>query len=80
MERVWVKKKAARLLERAAFCNLQVMNPLFGRIRLLSDTEFLLGDDGTVAVDVLADQVVEKTTTLTYQSLESSCCRIIFVI
>ncbi len=50
------------------------------RRKLLSDTEFFLGDDGTVAVDVLADQVVEKTTTLTYQSLECSCGRIIFMI
>ena len=39
---------------------------------LLADAEFLLGDDGAVAVDVLADQVVKKATTLTYESLQSA--------
>ena len=38
--------------------------------RLLADTEFLLSDDSTVAVDVLANQVVEQTTTLTYEHLQ----------
>ena len=38
--------------------------------RLLADTEFLLSDDSTVAVDVLANQVVKQTTTLTYEHLQ----------
>ena len=62
----------------SGWCDLQVNLPLGDD--LLSDTELLLGDDGAVAVDVLADEVVEKTTTLTYQSLECSCGRIIFMI
>ncbi len=60
--------------------NLQVIPLDKPRMKLLSDTELLLCDYGTVAVDILADQIVEKTTTLTYQSLKSSCSRIIFVI
>lgn len=47
---------------------------------LLADTKLLLGDDCTVAVDVLSDQVVEKTTTLTYKCLKSARSGIIFVI
>ncbi len=53
--------------------NLQVIPLDNPRMKLLSDTELLLCDYGTVAVDILADQIVEKTTTLTYQSLKSSC-------
>ena len=48
--------------------------------RLLADTEFFLSDDGTVAVDVFADQIIEQTTTLTYESLQSAGGGIIFVI
>ena len=47
---------------------------------LLADTELLLGDDGAVAVDVLADEIIQKAATLTYECLESACGRIIFVI
>ena len=48
--------------------------------RLLADTEFLLSDDSTVAVDVLANQVVEQTTTLTYEHLQWALCVIIFFV
>lgn len=74
-----LNKKTVRLLGSRTV--LVIFKSIFSvRRKLLSDTEFFLGDDGTVAVDVLADQVVEKTTTLTYQSLKSSCGRIIFMI
>lgn len=53
---------------------------MFLRCRLLADTELFLSDDGAVAVDVLALQVVEKATTLTYQHLKSALCRMIFVV
>ena len=53
---------------------------LSGNIRLATDTEFLLCDDGTVAVDVLACQIVEKAAALTYESLKSASCSVVFVI
>ncbi len=53
---------------------------LFWSGRLLADAEFLLRDDGAIAVDVLADQIVEKTTTLTYEGLEGACCCVILVV
>ena len=37
---------------------------------LLTYTEFLLSDDGTVTVNVLANQIIEKLTTLTYEHLK----------
>ena len=47
---------------------------------LLSDTELFFSDDGTVAVDVYSNQIIEEATTLTYQFLKSACCTMIFVI
>lgn len=47
---------------------------------LLSDSELFLGDNRTVAVDVLLDQVIEKATTLTNEHLQSASCTMIFVI
>lgn len=37
---------------------------------LFTDTELFLGDDGAVTVDVFANQVVEQTTTLTYECFQ----------
>ncbi len=37
---------------------------------LLADTQFLLGDEGAVTVDVLAHQVIEQFAALTYQHLK----------
>ena len=48
--------------------------------RLLADTQLFLRDDSAVAVDVFTHQVVEKTTTLTYQHLKSAFSCMIFVI
>ena len=48
--------------------------------QLFADTKLFLGDDSAVAVDVFLNEVVEKTTTLTYESLKSASCCIIFVI
>lgn len=54
---------------------------IFKRARgLLADTKLFLGDDSAVAVDVLLHEVVEKTTTLTYEHLKSALCCMIFVI
>ena len=53
---------------------------LLSVIRLAADTEFFLGDDRTIAVDILADQVVEKATALTYESLKCTGCSVILVI
>ena len=47
---------------------------------LLTDTEFLLSDDRAVAVDVFADQIVEKAATLTYESLEGAGGSVVFVV
>lgn len=47
---------------------------------LLTDAELFLGDDGAVAVDVFAHQVVEKTTALTYEHLQSALCCMILMI
>ena len=48
--------------------------------RLLADTELLLGDDRTVAVDVLADEVIEEAAALTYESLKRTGCCIVLVV
>lgn len=48
--------------------------------RLFADAELFLSDDGTVAGDVFAHEVVEQTTTLTYQHLKSAFGCMIFVI
>lgn len=47
---------------------------------LLADAELFFGDDGAVACDVFAHQVVEKTTALTYQHLKSALSSMIFMI
>lgn len=47
---------------------------------LLADAELFLGDDGTVAGDVLLDQVIKQATALTYESLKGAGGSIIFVI
>lgn len=47
---------------------------------LFADTEFFLGDDCAIAVDVLADQIVEQAATLTYKRFQCACCGIVFVI
>ena len=59
--------------------NLAAFRRNFGS-GLFSDTEFFLGDDGTVAVDVLLDKVVKQATTLTYKHLKSTGCCMILVI
>ena len=41
---------------------------------------FFLRDDGTVAVDVLTDQVIEQTTTLTYKDFQRTSRRIVLVV
>ena len=41
-------------------------------IRLLTDTEFLLGDDCAVTIDVLANQVIQEAAALTYENLQSA--------
>ena len=41
-------------------------------VGLLTDAEFFLGDDGAVAVDVFAHQIVEQTAALTYHSFQSA--------
>lgn len=48
--------------------------------RLSADAEFLLGDDGTITIDILADQVVEKSAALTYESLQCTCCGEVLVV
>ena len=40
---------------------------------LAADTEFFLCDDGAVAVDVLADQIVEQAAALTYERFQCAC-------
>lgn len=47
---------------------------------LLADTELFLCDDGAIAADVFAHQVVEKTTTLANKHFKSALSRMIFVI
>ena len=47
---------------------------------LFADTEFFLSDDGAVAVDVFAHEVVKEATTLTYEHLQSALSCMIFVI
>ena len=47
---------------------------------LLTDTEFLLSDDGTVAVDVFADKIIEQTTTATYHSLKGASCSVVLMV
>ncbi len=41
-------------------CRFSVLPSFVGGIGSLADAEFLLGDDCAVAVDVFADQIVEK--------------------
>ena len=53
---------------------------LCGSVILLTDTELFLGDDCTVAVDVLADEVVEKATTLTYECFQCAGCGVVLVV
>ena len=49
--------------------------------QLLSDSELLLGDDGTVAVDVLLDKVVKQATTLTYKHLQGAfSCMVLMIL
>lgn len=47
---------------------------------LLADTEFLLGDDSAVTVDVFAHEVVEKATTFAYKHFKSAFGCMIFVV
>ena len=46
----------------------------------LTDAELFLGDDSTVAVDVLAYQIVEERTALAYKHLEGACGSIVLVV
>lgn len=48
--------------------------------KLLSDAQLFLCNDGTVAVDVDFDEVVEQTTTFTNQHFKSSFSAMIFMI
>ena len=48
--------------------------------RLLADAELLLGDDGAVAVDVFALQVIEKATTLADEHLKGALGGVVFVV
>lgn len=66
------------MMDASADCVVVGQSPLWQRS--LSDTELLLGDEGTIAVDVGLDQIVKKTTALTYQCLQSPRSSIIFVI
>lgn len=66
------------MMDASADCVVVGQSPLWQRS--LSDTELLLGDEGTIAVDVGLDQIVKKTTTLADKSLKGACCGIIFVI
>ena len=50
------------------------------KLGLLTDTELLLGDDSTVAVDILTDQVIEQAATLTYEGLQSACSSVVLVV
>ena len=47
---------------------------------LLADTEFLLGDEGAVTVDVLAHQIIEQFAALTYQHLKCTLSRMILLV
>ncbi len=47
---------------------------------LFADAELLVGDDGTVAVDVLLDEIIKETAALAYKSLKSTFSCMIFVI
>ena len=49
-------------------------------IRLLTDTEFLLGDDCAVTIDVLANQVIQEAAALTYENLQSACGSVVLVV
>ncbi len=53
---------------------------IFRAGNLFADAELFLSDDGAVAVDVFAHQVVEQTTTLTYKHLKGAFGCMIFVI
>lgn len=66
------------MMDASADCVVVGQSPLWQRS--LSDTELLLGDEGTIAVDVGLDQIVKETTALAYMSLKGACCGIIFVI
>ncbi len=47
---------------------------------LLADAEFFLGDDGAVAVDVLADEVIQQAAALTHEHLKGALSRMIFLV
>lgn len=49
-------------------------------IYLAADAEFFLGDDGTISVDILADQIVEQATALTYESLQCAGSSVVLVV
>ena len=49
-------------------------------VALFADTQLFLGDEGAVAVDVLACQIIEQATTLTNQHLQSTLSRMIFLV
>ena len=51
-----------------------------GEACLLADAEFLLRDDGAIAVDVLADQIVQKGAALSYQSLQGTFSGVVLMI
>lgn len=55
-------------------CNVWLSAELF------ADAELFLGDDGTVALDIVLDEIIEQATTLAYQRFKSACGGIIFVI
>lgn len=48
--------------------------------RLLADTKFFLGDDCTVTVDVLADQIVQKAAALAYKRFERAGGGVVLVV
>ncbi len=47
---------------------------------LFADAELFLGDDGAIAVDVLADQIVKEAAALAYEGLKSAGCSVVLVI
>lgn len=50
-------------------------------VGLLTNAEFLFGDDGAITVDVFAYQIVEQTAALTYHCLQGAgCCEVLVVV
>lgn len=47
---------------------------------LLADTEFFLADNGTIALDVGADKIVEQATTFTNKHLKCALSSMIFFV